>query len=104
MRRRAALAHTAPALNPPPLCLRYGVVNRANDYKNTAMVRQYKPENDAGVVTQEFVKVPTILDTDGYMLPNQANRVTRQVCPAPKEKVVPLEIEMQVDFVLNTPL
>ena len=77
---------------------RYGVVNRANDYKNTAMVRQYKPENDAEQVTQEFVTVPTILDTDGYMLPNQANRVTRQVCPAPKEKVVPLELEFQVDF------
>ena len=76
-------------------------MNRANDYKNTAMVRQYKPENDAEQVTQEFVTVPTILDTDDYMLPNQANRVTRQTCPAPKEKVVPLEIEMQIDFERN---
>ena len=105
VRRRIAPAHTAPALNPLALCLRYGVVNRAsNNYKNTAMVRQYKPENDAEQVTQEFVTVPTIVDTDNYMLPNQANRVTRQVCPAPKEKVVPLEIEMQIDFVLSTPL
>ena len=59
------------------------------------MVRQYKPENDAEQVTQEFVTVPTILDTDDYMLPNQANRVTRQTCPAPKEKVVPLELEVR---------
>lgn len=80
-------------------------MNRAsNNYKNTAMVRQYKPADVNGDATQEFVKVPTILDTDDYMLPNQANRVTRQTCPAPKEKVVPLEVELQIDFVLNTRL
>jgi hypothetical protein len=77
-------------------------VNRAsNNYKNTAMVRQYKPENDAEQVTQEFVTVPTIVDTDNYMLPNQANRVTRQTCPAPREKVVPLQLELQIDFERN---
>ena len=80
-------------------------MNRAsNNYKNPAMIRQYKPADSNGDATQEFVKEPTILDTDNYMLPNQANRVTRQTCPAPKEKVVPLELEFQVDFVLNTPL
>ena len=77
-------------------------MNRAsNSYKNTAMVRQYKPADANGDATQEFVKVPTIITADDYMLPNQANRVTRQTCPAPKEKVVPLEIEMQIDFERN---
>ena len=72
------------------------MVNRAsNSYKNTAMVRQYKPADANGDATQEFAKVPTILDTDDYMLPNQANRVTRQTCPAPREKVVPLELEVR---------
>ena len=59
------------------------------------MIRQYKPADANGDATQEFVKVPTILDTDNYMLPNQAKRVTRQVCPAPKEKVVPMELEVR---------
>lgn len=36
--------------------------------------------------------------TANYMLPNRADAIARRVCPAPKEKVTPIQLSFQIDF------
>ena len=81
---------------------RFGIINRgaANTFNAGVQPQQIVP-NTLGNEHPPTDNFATISEEAGgdYMLINQANTVSRQRCPAPREVVTPIDLQLQLDFV-----